>query len=175
MRKHQLSLLILVLLAATSLVIAQSGQESKGGSASTGAQGTHVMVTPDQVKWGPGPPSLPPGAQLAVLEGDPSKAGSSFAIRAKFPDGYRVPPHWHPTDERVLVLEGTLGVGLGEKFDPAAGHELPAGSYAVMPQGVRHFAWAKGETVIQVSGMGPFEVNYVNPADDPRKAANKQD
>lgn len=166
MKKHQLSLLILALLAATSLVIAQSGQESKGA---------HVMVTPDQVKWGPGPPSLPPGAQLAVLEGDPSKAGSPFAIRAKFPDGYRVPPHWHPMDERVLVLAGTLGVGLGEKFDPSAGHELPTGSYAVMPKEVRHFAWAKGETVIQVSGMGPFEVNYVNSADDPRKVANKQD
>jgi quercetin dioxygenase-like cupin family protein len=174
MRKHQLSLLILALLASTSLVIAESSQESKGGT-SAGAQSTHVMVTPDQVKWGPGPPSLPPGAQLAVLEGDPSKAGSSFAIRVRFPDGYRVPPHWHPTDERVLVLAGTLGVGLGDKFDPAAGHELPAGSYAVMPQGVRHFAWAKGETVIQVSGIGPFEVNYVNPADDPRKATNKQE
>src|SRR5918993_61532 len=111
MRKHQLGLLTLALLAAASLVVAQSGQESKGGSAPAGAQGAHVMVTPDQVKWGPGPPSLPPGAQLAVLEGDPSKAGSPFAIRAKFPDGYKVPPHWHPTDERVLVLAGTLGVG----------------------------------------------------------------
>ena len=170
MSKQQLSVLILALLAATSLTI---GQASQGGSASTSAQGAHVMVTPDQVKWGPGPPSLPPGAQLAVLEGDPSKAGSSFAIRVKFSDGYRVPPHWHPTDERVLVLAGTLGVGLGEKFDPAVGHELPAGSYVVMPQGVRHFAWAKGETVIQVSGTGPFEVNYVNAADDPRKAATK--
>ena len=175
MRKHQLSLLILVLVAATSLVIAQSGQESKGGPASTGAQSAHVMVTPDQVKWGPGPPSLPSGAQLAVLEGDPSKAGAPFAMRAKFPDGYKIPPHWHPMDERVLVIAGTLGLGLGEKFDPAAGHELPTGSYAVMPQGVRHFAWAKGETVIQVSGMGPFEVNYVNSADDPRKASNKPD
>jgi Domain of unknown function (DUF4437) len=174
MRKHQLSLFILALLAATSLVIGQSGQENKGGSAS-GAQGAHIMVTPDQVKWGPGPPSLPPGAQLAVLEGDPSKAGSSFAIRAKMPDGYKVPPHWHPTDERIVVLQGTLGMGTGEKFDPASGHELPAGSYSVMPTAVRHFVWAKGETVIQVSGMGPFEVNYVNPADDPRKTTNKQD
>ena len=171
MRKHQLSVLIVILLAATALIIGVS----KGGSVSTAAQGAHVMVTPDQVKWGPGPPALPPGAQLAVVEGDPSKAGSAFAIRVKFSDGYKVPPHWHPTDERVLVLSGTLGVGLGEKFDPAAGHELPVGSYAVMPQGVRHFAWAKGETVIQVSGTGPFEVNYVNAADDPRKAAPKQD
>jgi quercetin dioxygenase-like cupin family protein len=105
------------------------------------------------------------------LEGNPSKAGVPFTIRAKFPDGYKVPPHWHPTDERVTVLQGRLGMGLGEKFDPAAGRELPVGSYASMPTGTRHFAWAIGETVIQVSGTGPFEVNYVNPADDPRKAS----
>ncbi|MCA1603213.1 MAG: cupin domain-containing protein [Acidobacteria bacterium] len=173
MRKYQLALLTLALVAAASLSLAQSGQEAKSGSASTGSQAAHVMVTPDQVKWGPAPPSLPAGAQMAVLEGDPSKAGAPFAIRAKFPDGYRVPPHWHPTDERVVVLQGALGLGLGEKFDPVAGHELPVGTYAVMPKGVRHFAWAKGETVIQVSGMGPFEVNYVNPADDPRKASKE--
>ncbi|MGB9178921.1 MAG: cupin domain-containing protein [Pyrinomonadaceae bacterium] len=165
MRKHQLSLLILAVLAAVSLSIAQS---TKTGS--NGKHAAHIFFTPDQVKWGPAPPALPAGAQLAVLEGDPSKAGAPFTIRAKFPDGYKVPPHWHPTDERVTVLQGTLGMGVGEKFDPAAGHELPAGSYASMPKGTRHFAWAIGETVIQVNGMGPFEVNYVNPADDPRKA-----
>jgi quercetin dioxygenase-like cupin family protein len=110
---------------------------------------------------------------MAILEGDPSKAGAPFAIRAKLPDGYRVPPHWHPTDERIVVLQGTFGMGLGERFDPAAGRELPVGSYVVAPKGVRHFVWAKGETVIQVSGMGPIEINYVNPADDPRKASKK--
>ena len=91
-------------------------------------------------------------------------------MRAKMPDGYKIPPHWHPTDERIVVLQGTLGMGMGEKFDAGAGRELPTGSYAVMPAGARHFAWAKGETVIQVSGVGPFEITYVNPADDPRKA-----
>ena len=167
MRKHLPALLILALLAAASVGLAQSGQEGHGTAG--GAQAAHIVVTPDQLKWGPGPPALPPGAQLAVLEGDPSKAGSAFAVRLKFPDGFRVAPHWHPADEKVVVLQGALGVGVGEKFDPAAGHELPAGSYAVMPTGVRHYAWAKGETVIQVSSTGPFEVNYVNPADDPRK------
>ena len=136
------------------------------------AASSHKMITPDQIKWGPAPPSLPPGAQLAVLDGDPGKPGS-FTIRGKFPDGYVVPPHWHPTDERLTVIQGTLGMGLGEKFDPAAGREMPAGSYALMPQGTRHFVWAKGETIIQVSGTGPFVVNYVNPADDPRKAAKE--
>jgi quercetin dioxygenase-like cupin family protein len=87
------------------------------------------------------------------------------------PEGYRVAPHWHPTDEKIVVLQGTFWMGLGDKFDAAAGHELPAGSYAVMPTGVRHYALAKGETVVQVSGMGPFRMNYINPADDPSKAA----
>jgi quercetin dioxygenase-like cupin family protein len=173
MRKYQLSLLILALLAAVSLGLAQPGQEGKDGSASTGTHAAHLAVTPDQLKWGPAPPSLPPGAQMAVLEGDPSTAGAPFAIRAKLPDGYRVPPHWHPTDERIAVLQGTFGMGLGERFDPAAGRELPVGSYVVAPKGVRHFVWAKDETVIQVSGMGPFEINYVNPAEDPRKASKK--
>src|SRR5918998_1746914 len=137
MRKYQSGLLILALLAAVSLGLAQSAQEEKGGSAHAGAHAAHVIVTPDKVKWGPAPPSLPPGAQLAVLEGDPSKAGAPFAIRAKLPDGYRVPPHWHPTNERIIVLQGTFGMGLGERFDPAAGRELPVGSYVVAPKGVR--------------------------------------
>jgi len=81
--------------------------------------------------------------------------------------------HWHPTDERIVVLQGTFEMGLGERFDTAAGRELPVGSYAVTPKAVRHFVWAKGETVIQVSGTGPFGINYVNPADDPRKASKK--
>ena len=139
MKRHIPALLTLTLLAATATALAQSGQEGKGAT-THGAHASHVMVTPDQLKWGPGPPSLPAGAQLAVVEGDPTKAGSAFAVRLKFPDGFRVPPHWHPTDEKVVVLQGTLGLGLGEKFDAAAGHELPAGSYAVMPQGVRHYA-----------------------------------
>ena len=173
MRKYPLSLLILALLAAASLGLAQAGQEGKEGCASTGTHAAHLVVTPDQVKWGPGPPSLPPGAQMAALEGDRSKAGAPFTIRAKLPDGYRVPPHWHATDERIVVLQGTFGMGLGERFDTAVGRELPVGSYAVTPKAVRHFVWAKGETVIQVSGTGPFEINYVNPADDPRKASKK--
>lgn len=129
----------------------------------------HVMVTPDHVKWGPAPPSLPPGAQVAILDGDPTRAGMPYVIRAKMPDGYKVPPHWHPVDENVTVLKGTLVLARGEKFDPSQGTELPAGSFSKMPKGVRHYARAKGETIIQVNGIGPFEVHYVDPKDDPRK------
>src|SRR6266540_4918269 len=128
MRKYQPGFLILALLAAASVVISQPGNESRSNSASAAQEDGHIMVTPDQVTRGPAPPSLPPGSQLAVLEGDPSKAGVPFTIRAKLPDGYKIPPHWHPTVERIVVLEGTLGMGLGEKFDPAAGHELSVGS-----------------------------------------------
>ncbi|MFP5265533.1 MAG: cupin domain-containing protein [Blastocatellia bacterium] len=156
-------------LALVCVVFGQSDKDKKAGHSQMGASGAHVMMTPGDVKWGPAPPALPAGAQAALLEGDPSKAGSTYTIRAKLPDGYRIPPHWHPVDENVTVIEGTLAMGLGEKFDDAAGHDMTAGSYARMPKGVRHFAWAKGDTIIQVHGVGPFEVNYVNPSDDPRK------
>jgi hypothetical protein len=134
----------------------------------------HVVVRPNAIKWGPAPPSLPPGSQIAVLDGDPGKPGMLYVIRAKLPDGYQIPPHWHPTDENVTVLKGALLVGKGEKLAPATMEELPAGSFMRMPKTMRHFAMAKGETIIQVHGIGPFDVNYVNPADDPRKKEKKK-
>lgn len=127
------------------------------------------MYTPDQIKWQPGPPSLLPGAQMAVLEGDPSKPGF-FCMRLRLPDGYKVMPHWHPKQERVTVISGTLNLGMAEAFDPAATHPLTAGSYSTMPPGMRHFGFARGATEIQLATNGPWSINYVNPADDPRKA-----
>jgi quercetin dioxygenase-like cupin family protein len=132
----------------------------------------HVVVPLGETKWGPAPPSLPPGAQLAILEGDPRTKGATYTIRAKFPDGYKVPPHWHPVDENVTVLKGTLILGRGDKFDPKGAMELTVGTFSHMPKGTRHFAQAKGETIIQVHGVGPFEVHYVNPEDDPRKKSD---
>ncbi|MFY9553181.1 MAG: cupin domain-containing protein [Blastocatellia bacterium] len=149
------------LLLATVAVFALA-QESKTQ--------THVALTPAEVKWGPPPPSLRKGAQFAVVSGDPSKAGP-FAIRLKFPAGYQVRPHWHPTDEHVTVLSGTLAFGMGEKFDKAAMKDMPAGSYAMMPAEMRHFAMAKTAVTLQVHGMGPFVLNYVDPADDPAKTS----
>jgi quercetin dioxygenase-like cupin family protein len=127
-----------------------------------------VLVTPSDFKWQDGPPSLPKGAKMMVLDGDPSREGT-FIIRVKLPDGYRIAPHTHPKDERVTVLAGTLYFGMGGQFDEQAAKALPAGSYARAPAGMRHFAWAKGETVVQVHGEGPFTIHYVNPDDDPRK------
>ena len=174
MKKHQVSIVVLVLLAAVSLGLAQGSKDkAKKSQAATGkAEQSHTMITPNDLKWGPAPPSLPSGAQIAVLSGDPSKA-APFTIRLKAPDGYKIMPHWHPTDENVSVLEGTFVMGIGEKFDEAAAHEMPVGSFVRMPKGTRHYAMAKGETVVQVHAMGPFVINYVNPNDDPRKQAKK--
>jgi hypothetical protein len=133
------------------------------------AKAVEVETAPDELKWGPAPPSLPPGAQLAVLSGDPSKAGGQYTMRAKFPDGYKVPPHWHPTDENVTVIQGTFNLGMGDKLDQSETKALPAGGFAMMPKHMHHFAWATGETIVQIHGTGPFAITYVNPADDPRK------
>lgn len=128
----------------------------------------HVVVPAAAVKWGDPPPSLPPGAKLAAISGDPSKP-EPFTIRVRFPAGYRIAPHWHPTDEHVTVMSGTFAAAMGKTFDEKALADLPAGSYAVMSATMPHYAVAKSATTIQVHGMGPFVLNYVNPADDPSK------
>lgn len=150
----------------------QAGKKEAGKMAhqhQMAAPAAHVALSPDDLKWGPSPPSMPAGAEMAVLEGDPTKAGVPFTLRAKLPDGYTVPPHWHPTDERVTVLQGTLLVDHADKVDLATAHAMAAGSFMKMPKQMHHYASAKGETIIQVSATGPFAITYVNPADDPRK------
>jgi ChrR Cupin-like domain len=139
------------------------------GSAQDRKASTHVALTEGEVKWGPAPPSVPKGAQLAVISGNPGAAGP-FVIRLKLPAGYKIAPHWHPTDENVTVLSGTFALGMGEKFDQSMMKELPAGGYGLLPAEMRHYAMAKTAAVVQVHGMGPFVLNYVNPADDPSKA-----
>jgi quercetin dioxygenase-like cupin family protein len=123
--------------------------------------------TPDQVKYGPAPPFLSPGAQLAVLEGDPMAASGDFTIRIKMPDGYRIAPHTHPHRENVTVISGTLRVGTGDQFDASKMMSFGAGSFAYLDPSVHHYAAASGETVIQVHGLSPAKFNYINPGDDP--------
>lgn len=123
----------------------------------------------DAVKWIDGPPSLPKGASIAVLEGDPTKEGP-FVFRVKVPDGYRIPPHTHPKTERVTVISGTFHIGMGDTFDAKKAQAMPAGTYGHWAPGMTHFVWVKGETIVQFHGEGPWTINYVNPADDPRKA-----
>lgn len=131
----------------------------------------HVLVSPGELTWADGPPGLPAGAKVAVLSGDPFKAGL-FTIRLKFPANYTVQAHWHPADEHVTVLSGTLFVGMGDKFDSKKLKTLSTGAYTLMPQKNNHFAMVKEETIIQLHAMGPFAITYVNPADDPRSKSN---
>jgi quercetin dioxygenase-like cupin family protein len=127
----------------------------------------HTLLTPDGLKWTE--PAVLPGAKLAVLQGDPSKEGL-FVYRFKFPANFKVPAHYHKAGENVTVLAGTFFIGLGEKFDQGSGKELPIGGFIAIPPKHPHFAWAgPQETIVQVHGIGPTDITFVNPADDPRK------
>jgi len=143
-----------------------------GGASFVFAQGhAHVIQTPAEAAWGPAPPLIPAGAQIAVLSGDPTKP-AAYAVRLKFPANYAIPAHSHPTDENVVVTDGALTFGMGEKLAKgAAGNKtLAVGGYALMPAKMNHFAYTTAETTIVLYGIGPVEFNYVNPADDPRNA-----
>lgn len=167
MRKSIQILCFVGFLAATG-AIAALAQDTPTANPQAPAAGHHTMLTPDQVKWGSGPPALPPGAQAAVLDGDLAKPGL-FSIRLKFPDNYSIPAHWHPTEEHVVVLSGTFMMGVGDKLNDAALNAMPPGGFIRIPRNTNHFVRTKGETIVQVYGMGPFVLNYVNSSDDPRK------
>jgi quercetin dioxygenase-like cupin family protein len=123
----------------------------------------HAIVKDDALVWKP----LRPGVDQAIVSGDPTKA-QPFVMRLRYQDAARIPPHWHPNDEHITVLAGTFALGMGETSDERAATDLSTGGYAFMPARMRHFAWAKAPgTIVQVHGMGPFVINYVNPADDP--------
>jgi quercetin dioxygenase-like cupin family protein len=128
----------------------------------------HRIYTVADVQWQDGPSSLPAGAQFALLDGDPSKAGY-FALRISLPDGYVIPPHRHPVQERVTVLSGTFHLGHGETVNRQETKALGRGSYFSLPPRMTHFAIAEGETVIQLTSIGPWTIEYVNPSDDPRR------
>jgi len=127
---------------------------------------THTMVDPKDLKWEEN--AALPGAKVAVLEG-PLDQATPFIIRFKFPANYKVPAHWHPNIEHVTVLSGTLYMGTGDKLDMAKGHPIATGGVLIMPAKTNHFGWTTEETVVQVHGVGPWGVTFVDPADDPRK------
>jgi len=129
----------------------------------------HVISAVTEAQWGPAPPMLPPGAQIAVLAGNPSSS-TAYTVRLKFPANYAIPAHSHPTDEHVVVVSGAPTFGMGEKLmkGAAANKTLSAGGFALMPAGMNHFAYTSGETTIVLYGQGPVEFKYVNAADDPR-------
>jgi quercetin dioxygenase-like cupin family protein len=131
------------------------------------AQGMGVMQSAAEAKWGPAPPMLPPGAQIAIVSGDPGKP-APYTVRLKFPPNYDIPAHSHPTDENVAVVSGQLYLGMGDKMDKTAGKGVGPGGFALAPANMNHFAFTKTETTILLYGMGPVEFKYVNPKDDPR-------
>ena len=153
---------IIPLIGAVSLVVvAMAG-------AQTAAKSAHNVTGALELKWGPAPPVFEKTASMAVVSGDPGQAGP-FVVRLKAPAGFKVAPHWHPTDENITVMSGTFAVGMGEKWDAAALKSMSAGGFALMPAEMRHFATCKTACVVQVHGTGPFALTYVNPADDPSK------
>lgn len=154
MKKIALSALVLSAIAA--------------GAFAAGTMDEHQIVSPQEIKWGPGPASIPAGAEAAVLYGDPSKEGL-FALRLKMPAGYHIPPHTHPKPEIVTVISGTFRLGMGETASEDEGQVLPAGSFFALEPGMAHYAFADEDTVIQLNSTGPWALNYVNPADDPRQ------
>jgi quercetin dioxygenase-like cupin family protein len=132
------------------------------------AEHHHTVVSGDAVKWGPAPASLPPGAQASPLLGSPAKEGP-FVLRLKFPAGFVIPPHRHSKDEFVTVIAGRVAISSGEKVDRAALKSVPPASFIHLPAGMPHYLWSEVESIVQINGVGPFDVTYIDPKDDPRK------
>lgn len=156
-----------------SLTLALAGIFLSAGLAFTRAAQDHShkenAFTPDTIPWVPAPPVVRPGAQFAVLEGDPTASTGDFTIRLKMPDGFRIAPHWHPNRENVSIISGTFKVGMGDEFDPKKMKAFTAGSFAYLDPDMHHYAMASGETIVQVHGQSPLQFNYVNRDDDPNR------
>jgi len=129
--------------------------------------GAHKVFLPQDIQWGTGPASLPAGAQMAVLYGDPQKPGM-FVLRVKLPKGYKIAPHMHKQSEMLTVISGSLDLGLGPAADNASVESLPAGSFSSMPHGVVHYVLVNEDSIVQINANGPWGIEYVNPKDDPR-------
>jgi quercetin dioxygenase-like cupin family protein len=155
---------IAIVVVSGALALAQT-------PAATQSAHEHKILAAAEVKWSPGPGSIPPGAEAAVLYGDPGKEGL-FAMRLKLPKGYVIAPHHHPKPEIVTVISGTFLLGTGDTADRSKAQALPAGSFFAMSPGMAHFAFTDEETVVQLNSTGPWGLNYVNPSDDPRKKTN---
>jgi len=156
------------------LTLAVVGFFAGAGQLFTSAALPHPHETnafsPDTIHWGPAPPVVRPGAQFAVLEGDPTASTGDYTIRLKMPDGFRIAPHWHPVRENVTIISGTFKVGMGDAFDTNKMNTFVAGSFAFLDPDMHHYAMASGETIVQVHGQSPLQFNYVNPEDDPSRS-----
>ena len=165
--------IVLLTLAAAVLLSLSVAAQTKPGSTAPSVPKAHIAVRPDAVRWTPMSSDLMEGTpafalteppQVSLLEGDPSQAGAPFTLRIRLAAGTRVPPHWHPTEEHITVLQGRFSLGMGDEYNEASLQELPTGSYASMPKGMTHFALATGDTIVQVHGVGPFKSVWVTPS-----------
>ena len=163
MKTHYLLLAALIL--STSFCYSQSHTTSTTDSHSAAE---HIILNENDLVWKTGPSSLPPGSMIAVLEGDPSKTGP-FCIRLQFPANYKVAPHYHPAIEHVSILEGSMFMGTGREYNEATTKEMKKGAFGVMPIQYPHYAFTKEKAILQLHGMGPWGITYLNEADDPRK------
>ena len=157
------------ILAAALFSVAACSTDSTGSTSLKTANAAEVSANRHQqdFQWGPAPAVFPPGAQMALLAGDPSKAGEEFTVRLKFPNGYKIMPHTHPTAENVTVLEGTFLAGMGTEFKASDLRAFRRDGFASIPANHAHYAQARGLTIVQVHAIGPFALTYVNPADNP--------
>jgi len=156
MMRFKYFVMLFLVLAGTVALTAQTNGQEKSGSATT-----HKIVHFGDLKWTP----IMKGCDLAAVDGDPNGEGTPFVVRLRCTEGAKIPAHWHPTDENVTVLKGTFQVGMGEKFDDTKLETMNAGNFINMPKEMRHFALSKTDSILQVHGVGPFKVNWVNPAD----------
>ena len=164
---HRTRVVLSCLLLAT-YTLAQTKSPAKKSEPSATAMATVVPLGAE--KWGDipagvmvGTPSVEVGGklQIAIVQGNPMQAGQPYTVRLSCTDGVKIAPHWHPTAENVTVVKGTFALGMGSKWDPSALKDLPAGGFASAPARMRHFASCKGDTIVQVHGLGPFVVNFV--------------
>ena len=155
MKKNQLGNVCAALIGLAVAATGVHGQEKKESGEA------HKIVHFGDLKWTP----IMKGCELAAVAGDSSAEGAPFVLRIRCADGVKIPPHWHPTDEHLTVLKGTFLVSTGESFDEAKLQTMNVGNFVTMPKEMRHFAMCKGETIVQVHGMGPFKVNWVNPSE----------
>jgi hypothetical protein len=148
-------------------IAAATGTDNPKALATGHAKSGAETIDAADLKWGAAPPVFPKGARLSVLHGNPFAKGA-FAVRLQMPDGYRIAPHWHTQDEQLTVLSGVFVLHMGDSME-AEGHEMKTGAYHFLPGKMHHAAEAKGETVLEIHGSGPFDMHYLNPADDPSK------
>ena len=155
MKKTRVGIASIVFLGVAAVAVCVYAQEKKE------AAEMHKIVHFADLKWTP----IMKGCDLAPVSGDPSSEGAPFVVRIRCADGAKIPSHWHPTDENVTVLKGAFLVGMGETFDESKLQTMNTGNFVTVPKEMRHFGMCKGETIVQVHGMGPFKVNWVNPSE----------